>query len=289
MGTSRAFLFRFADQLNACLNSTGLGDLRWVRGAKKRVARLMARSLQGGPILTRVAGLRLYVSPAEAWPYLLHFEPYTTELFKQAVKPGARVLDIGAQFGYYSLLAGKAAGEKGAVYAFEPAPANFELLARNIQMNGYTDFIRPVPKAVGDKPGTATLFLYEGTDSHTMHPDPEASIKETAVECITIDDFLGGRPVDVIKIDIEGHEPYALEGMKRTITKSDPLTLLIEFSPDLLRRAGVEPGDLLRQLAGLGFHVRLIDEGERDLKPVTDYPLREAASGWYANLYCTKG
>ena len=286
-------IMKLADRLNSYLNATRVGNVRFVRGLKHRGKQVIIRLLtHDNLLLIKVHGLAMYIYPntADTRAYLLGpFEPYTTELFKRAIRAGAMVLDIGAQFGYFSLIAAKRAGQKGAVYAFEPVPANFRLLEENIRMNNLSGLVHPVQKAVGDKHTTVTLCLYEGSDSHGMYRHPQASVKGTLqVECIAIDQFLGERSVDVIKMDIEGSEPYALEGMKQTVSRSHNLILFTELAPAYLRRAGVEPADYLTQLRRLGFHVQLIDEHSRCLKPVSKHFLAGDDPSWYANLYCTK-
>ncbi len=243
-------------------------------------------------LLIKVRGIPMYVyaNSAETWIYLARpHEPHTMELFEKSVQPGAQVLDIGAQFGYFSLVAAQQAGPRGQVYAFEPASANFQLLERNIQLNGYDQIIHPIPKAVGDKLTTVTFFLYEDSDSHGMYRHPQAAVEQTVlVECVTVDEFLAGQPVDVIKMDIEGNEPYALEGMRQTISRSRHLTMFVEFAPAYLRRAGVEPDGFLAQLANLGFQVQLIDEKARCLRSLENGSFQEDDPAWYVNLYCTK-
>jgi FkbM family methyltransferase len=198
------------------------------------------------------------------------------------------VLDIGAQFGYFSLLAAKHGA--GKVYAFEPVPANFELLRRNIHLNGYTNIIHPVQRAVGAEQGLVIMFVYEGSDSHGMYRHPLASVQEKiSIECITLDEFLRCEPVDIIKMDIEGNEPYALEGMRHIVTANKRLILFSELAPEFLRRAGVEPANYLAQLSSLGFNVQFIDESTRLIRPVSQSYLDNGDPGRYTNLFCVKG
>lgn len=281
---------RLAYALNTHLN---LADIKFLSGLKRFGKQLLFKMLApNGRILVKLHGIPFYIhsTPASIQEYILRpFEPYTIELFKNAVKPGAVVVDIGAQFGIYSLLAAKLAGPKGKVFAFEPTPGNFQLLKENIQLNNYAHIIHPVQKAIGDKRGTVNIYIYEQSDSHGMFRHPKATVKEVvSIECITLDEFLGGQPVDVIKMDIEGNEPYALEGMRHTISRSDNLILFVEFAPAYLRRAGVEPKDYLAQLEDLGFDVKLIDEHSRCLKAFTADFLMEEDLSWHANLYCRK-
>lgn len=249
---------------------------------KRRAIRWMGR---GGDVEVEARGIPMLVhaNTFETALYVKAFEPYTAELFEQAVRPGAAVVDIGAQFGYFALIAAR---RGAAVHAFEPEPSNLALLRRNVERNGFGDRIVVVPKAVGARAETLALHLYEGSDSHGLHRHPDATVRGTIdVECVTLDDHLGGRRVDVIKMDIEGHEPFALAGMTRTIAASPGLVLFVEFAPDMLRRAGTEPAAFLDRLAGVGFSMELIDEEARRVRPVD--PAESFARG-YANLRCVR-
>jgi len=286
-------IIKFAYGFNSCLNNLGANNIKFICTAKYKCKNLMMWLFaQDNLVSIKVRGMpmTLYANTDDTIAYLIRpFEPYTTELFERAIKSGSKVLDIGAQFGYFSLIAAKQAGQKGRVYAFEPAPANFRLLDRNIQMNGYGDVIYAFQKGVGNKHTTETLFLYENSDSHGMFPQTSSSIKETIpIECVTIDEFLGDADVDVIKMDIEGNEPYALEGMEKTILKNKSIILFVEFAPTLLRRAGVNPEDYLTQLERLGLDLQIIDEHSHLLKSISRDLLDEIDPSWYANLYCTK-
>lgn len=282
-------------RLNRASNKIGIGKLSFVHYLRRRGKELVESVLTvDGAVQIKIDGMPFYIYPdtADFHAYIDRpYEPYTVELFKRAVKRGARVLDIGAQFGYFSLVAARQASHGGEVYAFEPAAANFTLLERNIRLNGYAGCIFPIQKAVAEKRKTVTFFVYDGSDSHGMYRHPEARVKEeVSVECVTIDEALGGQAVDVIKMDIEGNEPYALEGMRKTISNSGGLILIAELAPAYLRRAGLEPKDYLAKLESLGFSVHAIDERSHALRPVGAEFLWEAEQdpGWYANLYCTR-
>jgi FkbM family methyltransferase len=284
-------IIRFIHRLDTYFDVIGVGNLEIMRALRQRANLFMMKTMaSNNPLRTKVHGLSMYIYPttADGRAYLLGtFEPYTTELFRRVIEPGMTVLDIGAQFGYYSLLAAKQGA--GKVYAFEPVPVNFELLQRNIHMNDFTDIIHPVQRAVGAKQGLVTMFVYEGSDSHSMYRHPLVSVREKiSVECIPLDEFLGLEAVDVIKMDIEGHEPYALQGMKQTIASSNKLILFAELAPEYLRRAGAEPKDYLAQLSTLGFETQFIDEHAYSLRSVSGEFLLGGYAGRYANLYCTK-
>ena len=294
-------LFRFAlgatRKLNPFLGVLGLEDNRQLRRLKDAGRRKMWAWMasSGELILIGVDGFRMYVfnRPHFLSIYLAgSYESHTARLFKGAVRPGATVLDIGANVGYFSLIAARQAGMRGKVYAFEPGPDNFDILRRNIQMNELTN-IEAVPKAVSDESGSATLSLAETPDQHSLFSPPMvATTARVTVQCITVDDFMKEHTVDVIKMDIEGNELRALDGMRKMIMRSQALTMFVELNPSCLRQARAEPEELIGKLESLGFRLQVIDEESRSLRTVTSEFAREIDArppGWFVNLYCVKG
>ncbi len=267
---------------------------RVVRRLRRKVHRLVRKLIASdGLCLTGVDGMRMYLraDTAAFQEYVVRsFEPYTVEMFRRTLRPGATVVDVGAQFGYFSLVAARGVGPRGRVFAFEPVPANLELLRRNIEMNGLSAVVEVVQNAVSDRGGPVDMFVFAASDSHSIYRHPRASVREViAVTCVTLDEFLEGRPVDLIKMDIEGHEPRALAGMERTIERSPGLVLFTEFNPSYLCAAGIEPEEFLARLQGLGFSMQLIDESAQRLRPVTPEDIARRDPSWYANLYCARG
>jgi len=133
------------------------------------------------------------------------WEKDVTDLFKRIVKEGMTVVDIGANIGYYTLLAADLVGKKGRVFAFEPDPHIYSLLVKNVEANGYKNVI-PVNKAVSNKVGTAELFLNPSNkDDHRLCKSYNGQ-EHVNVEVVTLDNFFKAyNPrVDVIKMDIEG-------------------------------------------------------------------------------------
>ena len=142
------------------------------------------------------------------------FELGTTRLFEETLKPGDSVLDIGANVGYFTVLGAKLVGPQGKVFAFEPEPSNYDVLLKNLELNGHMNVIT-LPKAVSNQKGTAELIISD-LDSG-FHSLAHLNLPErgtVTVETITIDDFMeenGWPQIDLVKMDIEGGEPYALD------------------------------------------------------------------------------
>ncbi len=241
-----------------------------------------------------VDGFRLCFdrSDVDAPAFLLGtYEETTTRLFKRLVKPGMVVVDLGAHIGWYTLLAARQVGKTGRVYAFEPSQANFLFLLRNLDLNGIHNVI-PVRKAVSNTRGSMTLFSgqHGRTGLNSLYPNRFTGGEAVTVEAITLDDFFekeGWPPIDLVKMDIEGAEPAALEGMTRLIQKMASIKLIVEFFPTVLQAAGVSPQQFLERLLRLGLTVQVINE---QLEPLDIHRLiAQLSSGpLMVNLLCEK-
>lgn len=159
---------------------------------------------------------------------LFPYEPVETEVVKQHVKKHDVVVDVGANMGYYTLLLAKL---NAIVYSFEPEPANFALLKRNVELNNFTN-VTLYNKAASDTNGKAKLVLADyGTGQHTLESS-KFGTRTIDVETTTID----LQDIAFAKIDVEGAELLVLKGMKAL-----PKKMLIEFNTDNLKEHGTTP------------------------------------------------
>jgi FkbM family methyltransferase len=200
------------------------------------------------------------------------YEEFETEIFKKRVKKGMTVVDIGANWGWYTLIAAKLVGEKGKVYAFEPEPYNYDLLLKNIEINGYDNII-PVQKAVSNKVGTVKLFLTQDNPGglNTIYPYNHSLQRNfVEVETITLDNFFRDRKdkIDVIKMDVEGAEFAILQGMREILGRNKTIEILTEFWLDGLRRFGYSPGRFLNEFMKHGFKLFYLNEREKKIEPM---------------------
>lgn len=218
------------------------------------------------------------------------FEKYETALFKEQVKKGMTVVDIGANVGYYTLIAANLVGENGRVFAFEPGPDNYYLLLKNIEVNGYNNVI-PMQKAVSDKVGTTKLFLSPDgiSELHRIY-DLHDWRKAIEVETITLDEVFKDKDdrIDVIKMDIEGAEMAALQGMRRILEQNDRLTIFTEFSPTAIRLSPYSPEQYLAELVKYGFKLFCIDEEKEEVIPFDMGRFAQMPPQWETNLLCLK-
>jgi len=206
---------------------------------------------------------------------------------KLAIKPGHTILDIGANIGFYSRLLGDLTGEKGIVYAFEPDPVNHKHLLKN---TAGIVAIRPFQKAVAEK--TKTLELYTSKLLNVDHRTYKVDDYDQAIsiEAVSIDEFLPkGTKVDFIKMDIQGFEFSALQGMKETIAYNPEIKIVMELWPYGLKKAGTDYHLFIDFLEGLGLNIKKMHQGKEvdfdknEVNPLLNYPPE-----YYFNLSLSK-
>lgn len=203
------------------------------------------------------------------------------------LRPGMVVVDVGANIGLHAVFFGRAVGRTGRVMAFEPEPSNFGYLARNVTRNDVPQ-VETFMKAAGEREGQLTLYMSEGNvGTHSAAPTGGAALE---VEIVRLDEFLRHRAdrIDLIKIDVEGYEAQVLDGLRETLERDCP-AMMIEFSPELLRRCGASPDRVLTTLRRLYPAILLFDSAGDAAVPLDDANARSllASSVGSRNLLCS--
>jgi FkbM family methyltransferase len=225
-----------------------------------------------------------------------HFEPLGTEIVKKEVKKGDIVLDIGANVGYYTLIFANLVGEEGKVFAFEPSPENFTLLKKNVELNGYGyKNVILEQLAVSNKTGKTWLYLSPNLGDDRIY-DPHNGSNFIEATTIRLDDYFNNynENIDFVKMDIQGAEWAAIQGMTDLLQKNKKLKILMEFSPNLLRQFGAEPAKLLKLLLEHGFKLYNLNEREMTIeqtspsKLLKTYPPERDIYTNYTNLFLIK-
>ena len=217
-------------------------------------------------------------------------EPCETALLNREIKQGDIVVDIGANIGYYTLLASRQVGSVGKVYAFEPDPTNFALLKKNVAINNCRNVVM-VNKAVAERSVTMKLYLSDVNDGDHRAYASEETRKCISIECTSLDDFFkdSSEDIDFIKMDIQGFECKAMRGMQALLKRSKGMKLTAEFWPYGLTRAGDSPQELFQLLEDGNFLLYEINEAKNRIEPAdTNELLRSYPPDKqdYTNLYC---
>lgn len=272
---NKAPLFRLFQMTYKILSKT---PLRRIPGMLELSNKIFRRVWPKGSVID-VQGNKMYIDINEARPALRYtFQAYgmnlvheeeTTRLFRQVVHPEDVVLDLGANIGYFTILAAGLVGPHGKVYCFEPEPTNFKYLTKNIALNDLSN-VDAHQKAVSDSNGEVELFIctydsghhtinrFDGIEAYARGRAYER--QAISIEAVCIDDFLKGRAdkVNVIKMDVEGAEALALEGMRRTLLDND-VKVFLEYFPLLIRKMGSDEKRYVNSLLhDFGFHVYAI-------------------------------
>jgi FkbM family methyltransferase len=225
------------------------------------------------------------------------YEDFTSDLLLNFIKDDMLFIDVGAHYGYYTLLVGTS-HPNCKIIAFEPVPENYEILRRNIELNQLKNVVA-YRLAVSNTNGFKNLHISENSGHCSFHEHPlTKDLRDIEVETVCLDNFLKNIPKvpTVIKIDTEGHEICVLEGMEDILRYTKNIKLLVEFNPRCLSKAGYEPQDLLRKISQFGFDIYFIYDDERVIYKVgenkfaewTDYMPEQSYKHIYINAFCIK-
>jgi FkbM family methyltransferase len=196
----------------------------------------------------------------------------------RAANTADTVVDVGAGIGIYTVALALKVGPNGHVYAFEALRANFELLERNIKLNGLTN-VTAVYGAVTNSTGTLAIPHFSsrpgGLGGLGNYSLKSKSNEQTIVGSYALDEFFlnhGVTKINLMKIDVEGSEVMAIKGMKNFFSAGRVLITCCEVNPAWLREMGTDPGELYELFLEFGLRVfrltrlsRLVELKKEDL------------------------
>ncbi len=177
------------------------------------------------------------------------------------IRPGDRIVEVGANLGYYTISMALLAGPEGRVTAFEGNPRLCRLMRRTMEFNGYASRVDIRNQAATDAAGPLT-FSISRTNSGGGHASAHAGhvpadMEQIEVEGVRLDDVIEGE-IDFLRMDAEGSEPRILRGAERLLQNPN-LTVVMEW--DVFQMAGrASVPDLVEWLAGMGFRFWRIEQ-----------------------------
>jgi FkbM family methyltransferase len=226
--------------------------------------RVLSKRINGSPVLRQVEvnGFRLLVRTDEHVGRFLyyqgHYDPDETAYLPGQLRPEDTCVDIGAHAGYYTLLMAANAKE---VHSFEPVPLSFHLLNTNLSANDMLN-VRAHCSAISDCNGWADFTVSRDSAYSSFQA---TGIKETRkvirVETVTLDNYLAGHPVNILKIDVEGAEAKVLCGAHRTLSLR-PRLIMIELADQVLSvyRSSVE--EVTQLICSYDYQPYIVRRGE---------------------------
>jgi FkbM family methyltransferase len=243
-------------------------------------------------------GARFRVQRDELGAMILRgeFENRETRFVERFLKPGMTVLDIGANQGYYTLLASQRVGTNGRVVAFEPSPREREALEFHLRLNSCSN-VSIEALALSDYEGDADLYLVKGKETGLNSLKPPAVRQEllerVRVEIRPLDNWLDEQKierVDFVKLDVEGAELSVLKGAAKVLGGEKAPVILIEVANIRTMPWGYKVDEIIRYLRESGYELfeieedgslealREVDERERNLAAFPRLPTKEKLS-----------
>ena len=227
------------------------------------VARAANRYFYLGPELALVrlnCGHLLYVDPMDehvSANIIVHgyWEAWVHRVVLGLLRPGSRVVEVGANLGYYSVTMAGAVGPTGSVIALEANPRMAGMVARSLNLNGFASRSTVVPKAALDKPGSIDFVVSRSNSgggfvsiwNHVPYEDGQM----LKIDAVRIDDLDTGR-VDMIRIDAEGSEAFILRGAEAVLKANPDIVICMEWSVVQIGSRTSVP-EFVAWMEGLGF------------------------------------
>jgi FkbM family methyltransferase len=202
--------------------------------------------------------------------YIYYFglwEPYLTRWITTRLRPGDMFVDVGANIGYFSLLASKLVGKSGKVVAIEPSPKTFRMLQHNLAINRAHN-VRALNMAAADKSELVEVF---GGNKHftglanicAVGNQERGFVVEGQVQAAPLSEILGAAEIKtarLVKIDVEGSEWRVMEGLSELFLHGrGDLEFIVEINPECGTLQGRRPEEIVRAFQGAGFHLYRIE------------------------------
>lgn len=183
------------------------------------------------------------------------WENWVHKVVVSLVTPGARIVEVGANLGYYTVIMAGAAGPTGSVLTLEANPRLAEMVTRSALINGFASRVKVIAKAALDQPGAITFSISRrnsgGGFVNPWGTHHYADGEELEVEAVRIDDLDPGK-VDFLRMDAEGSEAFILRGAEATLRANPDIVICMEWSVQQIGSRTSVP-DFIDWMVGLGF------------------------------------
>lgn len=209
------------------------------------------------------------------------------DLIKKIISKNWNVIDVGAHIGYYSMQYAKLVGDGGSVFSFEPSKETYKILVSNIKLNNFRN-VFPENLIVSNKLKKVKFFL-SGNPLTNRIASKHVEGNYYYVQSIRLDDYFKDfkKPINFVKIDVEGAEFEVLQGMKTILKENQDIKLIIEFCPSHLEEYATQPSELLDFLINFGFTFYDIS-GQKRIKKISKELLLQKYKTSITNILCLR-
>lgn len=220
-------------------------------------------------LVRMISGEFIYVDPNDetvSANLIAHgyWESHVSTAIRRLVQPGATVVEVGANLGYFTIIMARRVGETGKIYSFEANPQMAKLTRKSLHLNALGHRVELIDKAASDRTGSMKFMIsrqYAGS-GHLHVPESYIAPDQTVLEVETQPlDSLPIERADVIRLDAEGSEPLILKGAARLLSQPN-VVVCMEWSPIQMRSRASVP-ELVEWLSSLGFRFWRIEEDGR--------------------------
>jgi FkbM family methyltransferase len=258
------------EELGGAIDAAGSGDLTEVSTVRKMLGSIehqvaptafMVQLTQADAERCTVGAVELFCDAADAavTPGLRsgNYEPHLTRVFERYCAPGMTVVDVGANLGYYSLLASRLVGTSGRVIALEPNSENCRLLLSSVRLNGSTN-VELLPVAADVATGWAYYSTHVGSNGGLIDAGDLLAHPGVVVPTFRLDELVSGR-VGFLKMDVEGAEGRVMRGATGIIERDRPI-ITTELKDEMLARVSeMSIREYLGYFERLGYRPTLLD------------------------------
>jgi FkbM family methyltransferase len=239
----------------------------------RKVAPYLSRNPSAEVEIALKYGVRARLDPADAIQRFVYYwgswAPSETRVMRRLLRPGDTVIDAGANFGYFTLLASRIVGPTGQVVAFEPVPPTVQRLKRNLELNGATNVVLH-ECAVSDNQGTVRISKPSAQNSgaNTIRTI-EKPLDSWEVPSVRLDDVISGAiEVRVLKVDVEGAELMLVRGCRQHILAGLVPYVICEVHDEFLRELGSSSQEFFEVMTSYGY--RAYDFERARLTPLSN-------------------
>ena len=189
--------------------------------------------------------------------YLNTFEPHESALVQSYLKRGMTFVDVGANVGYFTLMASSLVGIDGTVLAFEPSPYACGRLMHTVESN-HLPQVRAIQSGLSDTSGVFQLYMPKISGNHTPSMIANEGGRPINVPTHRLDEYLTARRidhVDLMKVDVEGFEPNVIRGARSYIQNGRIHAILCEFNKFWLEQNDTSPSQLYEEILSYGYRL----------------------------------